>query len=347
MNQKLGPSNQTPAAKPKPFRKAVFKGLALVAPPLLTLVLFLWAWNTIEGYILRPLEETARYLIFVSIQDIQSDAPGSPINNLNGDPSRVEYRGNDGAVWVKVRNKYVPYDVYEWVEAHPGDDAPSTATAYYYRYIESRYLRRAVVIPVFLLVFILTLYFLGKFIAAGIGRLIWNSIEQLIARVPIISNVYSSVKQVTDFAFNDSEIQFTRIVAVQYPRQGVWSMGFVTGEGMLDVRNAANEPVLSVLMPTSPMPATGFTIMVPKSETIDLNITMDQAIQFCVSCGVVIPHQQQMDGNRSALPVEDATASPETVLSAIARKLENSNHGTHEETPTKQGPLTQDEGDSS
>jgi uncharacterized membrane protein len=329
MNQKLASTETPPAAKPKPFRKAVFKGLALVAPPLLTLVLFLWAWNTIEGYILRPLEETARYLIFVSIQDIQSEAPGRPISRPNDEESsRAEYRSKNGSVWIKVRNKYSPYDVYEWVESHPGDDAPSTATAYYYRYIESRYLRRAVVIPVFLLIFILTLYFLGKFIAAGIGRMIWNSIEQLIARVPIISNVYSSVKQVTDFAFNDSEIQFTRIVAVQYPRQGVWSMGFVTGEGMLDVRNAANEPVVSVLMPTSPMPATGFTIMVPKSETIDLNISMDQAIQFCVSCGVVIPHQQQMGEGPAKSSDDGNRTSAESVLGAIARKLSDAPDGS-------------------
>ena len=343
MNQKLAPANQSSAPKPKPFRKAVFKGLALVAPPLLTLVLFLWAWNTIEGYILRPLEGTARYVIFVSIQDIQSEAPGRPISNLSDDPSRAEYRGKNGEVWVKVRNKYIPNDVYEWVELHPSDDAPSTATAYYYRYIDSRYLRRAVVIPVFLLVFILVLYFLGKFIAAGIGRMIWNSIEQLIARVPIISNVYSSVKQVTDFAFNDSEIQFTRIVAVQYPREGIWSMGFVTGEGMLDVRNAANEPVVTVLMPTSPMPATGFTITIPKSETIDLNITMDQAIQFCVSCGVVIPHQQQIDKSRAPLNTEESATSSETVLSAIARKLEDNSPSSGEQVQSEGDPATQDD----
>ena len=70
-------------------------------------------------------------------------------------------------------------------------------------------------------------------------------------------------------------------------------MGFVTGEGMTDIRDAAGEPILTVLMPTSPMPATGFTISVAKSETIDLNISIDQAVQFCISCGVVIPDHQQ------------------------------------------------------
>ena len=85
-----------------------------------------------------------------------------------------------------------------------------------------------------------------------------------------------------------------KVVAVEYPRRGIWSLGFVTGESMLDIRSAANEPVVSVLIPTSPMPATGFTMTVLKSETIDMNITVDQALQFIVSCGVVVPPHQQI-----------------------------------------------------
>ena len=147
-------------------------------------------------------------------------------------------------------------------------------------------------IPAFLAVFLAVMYLVGKLLAAGIGRFFWHQIESLINRLPIIRNVYSSVKQVTDFAFSENEVQFTRVVAVEYPRKGVWSMGFVTGESLLDIRKAAGEPMLSVLMQTSPMPATGFTISVPKSETVDLNMTIDQAIQFCVSCGVVVPDHQ-------------------------------------------------------
>jgi uncharacterized membrane protein len=140
---------------------------------------------------------------------------------------------------------------------------------------------------------------LGKFLAAGMGRWIWASTEALIFRLPVIRHVYSAVKQVTDFVFTEQEIEFNRVVAVEYPRKGIWSIGFVTGESMLDIRSAANEPVLSVLMPTSPMPATGFTVTVRKSETIDLDLTVDQAIQFIVSCGVVVPDHQQyrVDGS--------------------------------------------------
>ena len=101
--------------------------------------------------------------------------------------------------------------------------------------------------------------------------------------------------------------EFNRVVAVEYPRKGIWSVGFVTGESMLDIHGAANEPMVSVLMPTSPMPATGFTVSVKKSETVDLNITIDQAIQFVVSCGVVVPMQQMV--KLSARPKPGAVSS--------------------------------------
>jgi uncharacterized membrane protein len=120
----------------------------------------------------------------------------------------------------------------------------------------------------------------------------WNLFERLILQLPLVKNVYSSVKQVTDLMFSDNDIQFNRVVAIEYPRKGAWSLGFVTGEGLADIRIAANEPVLNVMVPSSPMPLTGWTMIIPKSEVIDLDMTIDQACQFLISCGVVIPQQQ-------------------------------------------------------
>lgn len=301
--------------KQRPFRKAVLRGLGILLPPLLTLVLFLWAWNIIVSYVLEPIENTVLAICVANANILDEppvDAepmtlvpPGSIESGTvpaNGEGNRLRvtrYESRDafeyqGRVYVRIKQKYIPEDVYTRVEDDPGDVAPTTPKAYFRRYYQLTWLNRFTTVPIFLLGFILVLYLLGKFLAAGVGRWAWNGVERIVNRLPIISNVYSSVKQVTDFAFSQTELQYTRVVAVQYPRKGVWSLGFVTGEGMLDVRMAANEPVMAVLVPTSPMPATGFTITVPKSETIDLNITIDQAIQFCVSCGVVVPgHQQQ------------------------------------------------------
>lgn len=300
-----------------PFRRALVRGLAVFMPPMLTIVLFIWAWNTLDSYVLEPIEASARFAIITAIADIRPEpSVREEIEALPAESTRLgevdrreTFEADDGAKLIKVKKFWIPVDVYNLVETNPGTEEPITAAAYYDRYVQLRYLRREIVIPLFLVVFVILLYMAGKTVAVGMGRMVWNYAESIVNRLPLIRNVYSSVKQVTDFAFTENEIQCRRIVAIEYPRKGIWSLGFVTGEGMSDIQAAANEPVVTVLVPTSPMPATGFTVTVPRSDTIDLNITMDQAIQFCVSCGVVVPKMQSianMIDGRLANPVRGA-----------------------------------------
>ncbi len=285
-----------------PFQRALVRGLAVVLPPLLTIVLFIWAWNTIESYILGPIEALAQNTIIWSIDESLADADvraalgnnSGRITN-NAELGRNVLTTGDNDQFVSINKTWIPLEVFRFVENSPNHTAAQSARQYYEAYVKQRYLKRRLVLPAFLALFIVLLYLVGKLLAVGAGRLLWSTFERLINRIPVIRNVYSSVKQVTDFAFNDNEMKVTRIVAVQYPREGIWSMGFVTGEGMAAIVEAAGEPMVNVLMPTSPMPATGFTVCVPKSQTIDLNVTMDQAIQFCVSCGVVVPIQERAD----------------------------------------------------
>jgi len=278
------------AGRPKrsehPFRSAVIRGLGVVTPPLLTIVIFLWVGSTVRQYVLEPITTGLRDGIVWTTADIQADP--EPIEAAQ--PTRTI----DGQTyWRAGDDNMVPMGVYELVKENQGaEPIPPTAQAIYQRYVELYYLQPYKVIPAFLAIFILVLYLLGKFIAAGIGRFFVNQMEQGILSLPLVRNVYSSVKQVSDFLFSPREIEYTRVVAIEYPRKGIWSLGLVTGESMLDIRSAANEPIVSVLIPTSPMPVTGYTISVKKSEAIDLNITIDQAFQFIVSCGVVVPPQQ-------------------------------------------------------
>lgn len=279
----------------RPFRTATLRGLAIILPPLLTIIVFVWALNLIETYVLRPVESALTQTIVYYVQEIEENP------SVEEKLGRQEYtrRGDEvvnsaGRTIAQVDNgQWIPKEVVEIAEQTPGESKLSTANDYYQQYVINKHLKRHLFVPAFFALFLAILYLLGKLLAAGIGRIFLHYVETIITQLPIIRNVYSSVKQVTDFALNENEMSFSSIVAVEYPRKGIWSMGFVTGEGMRDIRDAAGEPILTVLMPTSPMPATGFTISVPKSETIDLNITIDQAVQFCVSCGVVIPDHQQ------------------------------------------------------
>lgn len=275
-----------------PFKRAVLRGLAVLLPPLLTIVIFLWIGNTVAKYLLDPVERGAKYLLVEYGSDIRTrgdfaeDAVAKDDTITTPDNVFVEVEEGKDA-------KYIPEDVITEVRTNLGNDRmPETAEGIYERYMQERWLQRRFVIPIFVGVFILLMYLLGKFLAAGIGRFFWARFEQIIDRVPLVRNVYSSVKQVTDFLFTDPDLEYTRVVAVEYPRKGIWTVAFVTGESMLDIESAANEPVMSVLIPTSPMPFTGFTITVKKSETVDLDLTIDQAFQFVVSCGVVVPPQQ-------------------------------------------------------
>lgn len=293
-------ATDAPKKRIHPFRRAVLRGLAILMPPLLTIVLFIWAWSVIERYVLVPVEAVSGQVIVWYTAKPLAEPPAAPAGGTYEDGQLVTFKLAD-RLYTKSADG-------EWV----GRYSPE--------FVKRRYLKRVNVLPLFLSVFLLVLYFLGKFVAAGVGHFFVGLGESLIRRLPLISNVYSSVKQVTDFVFSEREIEFNRVVAVEYPRKGIWSIGFVTGESMLDIAAAANEPVLSVLMPTSPMPVTGFTITVRKSEAVDLNITVDQAIQFIVSCGVVIPPQQ----------IRRASLSYQIPAAIAQNSLGNGQHGNGE-----------------
>ncbi len=295
--------NRKHAHPTRPFRRAVIRGLAVILPPLLTIVIFVWVGRTIYSYVLHPVQTGAQHVLVWTIDDGVSTFPDVPldidfIKTQNGDEYHRLPKQTDG----RPNPQWVPEDVYELVmrpanlHGHP---IPTSRRAMFERYVDVRWLTPQIVIPVFTCIFVLAMYLLGKFLAAKMGRLAWTALEKVIDRLPLIRNVYTSVKQVTDFIFSESNIEYTRVIAVEYPRRGIWSLGLVTGESMLDIASAANEPVLSVLIPTSPAPFTGYTITIKRSEAPDLNLTIDQAFQFIVSCGVVVA-PQQISGSAAA-----------------------------------------------
>jgi uncharacterized membrane protein len=172
---------------------------------------------------------------------------------------------------------------------------PTTGREVYARYVDIRFLGRPIVIPLFLLVFLLSLYLLGRLLAVGIGRLLVETIEQGLGRLPLVRRLYPSVKQVTRLLFSEPEAGYTRVVAVEFPSPGTWAIGFVTGESLPQLGAAIDEPLLSIHVPYPPV-LKGSVITVRKSKTIELNMTIDQAIQYVVSCGILRPPQQVRRG---------------------------------------------------
>jgi len=202
-----------------------------------------------------------------------------------------------GLTYVRppLGRNYLPEYVIGYVDARIDSlplemQRPLSANYYYSAYVKLRYMPpRWFTIPLLLLVLLSVLFFVGRFLAAGVGRLFVNGFERVVNQLPVVRNLYSSVKQVTDFVLSEREIEFTRVVAVEYPRIGTWSLGFVTSDSIPQLRQALGEEMVAVFVPTSPMPMTGFTINIRKRDAVDLELTIDQAVQFIVSCGVVCP----------------------------------------------------------
>lgn len=323
------PAPETPA--PEKTRKSqttrfFLKGLTISLPPVLTLVILIWIANVLNNYVIHPTSSAVRYTLaqlfverseptdqFVTwerlppleycdrnyritpklkkqLQDQVTDEGTTPVS-----AKLLLNRIDD--IFVPFGNEAVPYVDYAEVASRVGLQAiPNSAIGVYMELVTSRYFKSQLgLVAAAVSVAVIVLYFIGGFVTARLGRWVVQVFEtKFLGKLPLISNVYSSVKQVTDFFFTERTVEYNRVVSLEYPRRGLWSIGFVTSDSMLEITAAAGEPLVTVLMPTSPMPMTGFTVNVPRSEVIDLNITIDQAFQFCLSCGVLVPSQQQV-----------------------------------------------------
>jgi uncharacterized membrane protein len=119
--------------------------------------------------------------------------------------------------------------------------------------------------------------------------------EGLLARVPVVKSIYYSVKQVSDTLFSDSGQAFRKALLVQYPRQGCWTIAFQTGHPGGDVVNHLKDDYVSVYVPTTPNPTSGFFLMMHKDEVIELDMSVDDALKYIISMGVVTPDNRPIN----------------------------------------------------
>ena len=136
---------------------------------------------------------------------------------------------------------------------------------------------------------LLILLLVGGITSNFIGRKLVGWGDSLVRRIPVVRSIYSSVKQVSDTVFSDSGNAFRTAVLVQWPREGVWTVAFVTGAPSGEVAAYLRDEYLSVFVPTTPNPTGGYFVMVRKSECIELDMSVDAALKYIVSMGVVAP----------------------------------------------------------
>jgi uncharacterized membrane protein len=129
----------------------------------------------------------------------------------------------------------------------------------------------------------------GAAVSNFLGKKLVHWGDRVVSRIPVVRSIYSSVKQVSDTLFSEGGNAFRTAVLVQWPRTDVWTIGFVTGAPGGDVANYLVGDYLSVYVPTTPNPTGGYFVMLRKSDCVELNMSVDEALKYVISMGVVSP----------------------------------------------------------
>ena len=140
---------------------------------------------------------------------------------------------------------------------------------------------------------LLVLILIGWLAAGLMGRWLVRLSEQLMASMPVIRNIYSAVKQIMETVLSQNTDAFRYVVLVEYPRRGIWTMGFVTGDTEGEVQNVIDVDMVNVFVPTTPNPTSGFLLFVPKKDLYYLNMSSEEGFKMLVSTGIVTPQDSR------------------------------------------------------
>ena len=155
------------------------------------------------------------------------------------------------------------------------------------------------------LVMLVSLLLTGVFAANIFGQWWLRQGDRLMGKIPIVKSIYSSVKQVSDTLFSSSGNAFREAVLVQYPRHGSWTIAFVTGRPGGEVAVQLPGDYVSVYVPTTPNPTSGFFLIMPRAELIELKMSVDEALKYVISMGVVSPGDFPPTPRPAALPARN------------------------------------------
>lgn len=142
------------------------------------------------------------------------------------------------------------------------------------------------------IIFLLFTIVVGWVAKGIIGRSMISFAEGLVDRMPVVRSVYSGIKQISETVFAQSERSFDKACLVQYPRRGIWAVGFIstTAKGEVSERAETAGPLISVFVPTTPNPTSGFLLFFPKEDVIELDMTVEDAAKLVISAGLVYPN---------------------------------------------------------
>lgn len=141
------------------------------------------------------------------------------------------------------------------------------------------------------IIILLVIFFTGAFVANFIGSRLVALWDAFVGRIPLVRTVYMGVKQVMQTLFSPGGQSFRKVLLVEYPRSGMWTLAFQTGDASLEIQNCVDgESMVSLFVPTTPNPTSGFLLMVPRKTVIELDMSIEQALKFVISLGVMQPN---------------------------------------------------------
>jgi uncharacterized membrane protein len=147
---------------------------------------------------------------------------------------------------------------------------------------------------------VITLTLIGAATANYVGRLFLRLSDRILARMPVVRGVYGAAKQIFETVLAKQSNTFREAVLVEYPRKGVWTIAFVTARTEGEVRALTGPDPVSIYVPTTPNPTSGFLLFVPRSEIVPLSMTVEEAIKMVISTGIVTPHDRRPDATEVA-----------------------------------------------
>ena len=144
-----------------------------------------------------------------------------------------------------------------------------------------------------LLIVVFSISFFGLIGKNVFGRKFLGYLEQLVERIPLVSKIYQTIKQMRDAFIGEKMSSYRKVVMIEYPRKGVYSLALVTSEARGEIKEKSSKKMISVFVPTTPNPTSGYLLMVPEEDAIYMDMSVEEGLKFIVSAGSLLPSQKR------------------------------------------------------
>lgn len=244
------------------------RGLASLLPTILTIVVLFICYRFVRDNVAAPINHTIhRILVNTAFgRDLLERYGGVEL-----DLSTYRYRVRPGTEWMSFKK--------------PDSNLPD-------RQKLTEILNEAIPPILGFLIALLIIFVIGFILASYLGRRVFVRFENLLSKFPVIKIIYPNAKQLVEFFFKEKKLDFNTVVAFEYPRREIWAIGFMTGDGMRQLHDHTGKALVSVFIPSSPAPMTGYTVFVPRVDVIPLDIDVEEAFRFIITGGVIVPASQ-------------------------------------------------------